>query len=104
MQDAATRSVRVSGGAAHLDLTIGGASGCIEQLRCAVDDGDGSSSSNSSSYSLLDEPLQPCFFRACTDNDRGGSGGSSYAGRWVAAGLDRLGVDGESTNQWAAHM
>eukprot|EP00983_Pelagomonas_calceolata_P118737 1160534-Pelagomonas_calceolata.AAC.6 len=27
---------------------------------------------------------------ACTDNDRGGSKGSSYAARWLAAGLDRM--------------
>lgn len=35
-------------------------------------------------------PLRPCFYRAATDNDRGGSGGTSYAARWKAAGLDRL--------------
>eukprot|EP00887_Chlorella_sp_A99_P002901 scaffold6.g2901.t1 len=39
---------------------------------------------------LLAAPVQPCFYRAPTDNDRGGSGGSSYAVRWKAAGLDRL--------------
>jgi beta-galactosidase len=77
-----------------LEVSIGGASGCIERLCYALE--DGASSGGSTSYSLLDEPLQPCFYRACTDNDRGGSGGSSYAGRWVAAGLDRLAVDGES--------
>jgi hypothetical protein len=44
---------------------------------------------------LLAAPLEPCFFRAATDNDRGGSQGSSYAARWVAAGLDRLQPDGE---------
>jgi hypothetical protein len=44
--------------------------------------------------SLLQD-LQPCFMRAPTDNDRGGSGGSSYAARWAAAGLDRLGVTGK---------
>ncbi|KAL4534529.1 hypothetical protein Ndes2526A_g05420 [Nannochloris sp. 'desiccata'] len=35
-------------------------------------------------------PLRMCFYRAPTDNDRGGSGGTSYAARWKAAGLDRL--------------
>eukprot|EP00882_Tetradesmus_deserticola_P021964 GHRQ01023822.1.p1 GENE.GHRQ01023822.1~~GHRQ01023822.1.p1 ORF type:complete len:219 (+),score=71.91 GHRQ01023822.1:3-659(+) len=38
------------------------------------------------------EGLQPCFVRAPTDNDRGGFGGSSYAARWSAAGLERLGL------------
>jgi beta-galactosidase len=41
---------------------------------------------------LLAAPLAPCLYRAATDNDRGGSGGTSYAARWVAAGLDRLEV------------
>lgn len=31
--------------------------------------------------SMLAEPLQPCFFRACIDNDRGGTDGRSYASR-----------------------
>lgn len=39
---------------------------------------------------MLQTPLEPCFFRAATDNDRGGSGGASYAARWLAAGLDRM--------------
>lgn len=30
---------------------------------------------------LLAAPLTPCFYRAPTDNDKGGSGGSSYAAR-----------------------
>lgn len=34
--------------------------------------------------------VAPVLFRAATDNDRGGSGGTSYAARWAAAGLDRL--------------
>lgn len=41
---------------------------------------------------LLAAPLAPCLYRAPTDNDKGGSGGSSYAARWKAAGLDRLQV------------
>lgn len=91
-------------------LVIGGGSGCIEQfevLPASSSSNVGSSSSTGSSGSsggtgssggavpLLAAPLEPCFFRAATDNDRGGSGGSSYAGRWVAAGLDRLRVAGE---------
>jgi len=44
---------------------------------------------------LLLQQMLPCFMRATTDNDRGGSGGSSYAARWAAAGLDRLEVAGE---------
>jgi beta-galactosidase len=43
----------------------------------------------------LVQDLKPCFMRAPTDNDRGGCGGSSYAARWAAAGLDRLGVMGK---------
>ena len=39
---------------------------------------------------ILAAPLHPCFYRAPTDNDRGGSGGTSYAARWKSAGLDRL--------------
>ncbi len=35
-------------------------------------------------------PPVPCLYRAPTDNDRGGSGGSSYAARWRAAGLHVL--------------
>ena len=31
---------------------------------------------------VLAAPLAPCFYRAPTDNDKGGSGGSSYAARW----------------------
>lgn len=32
---------------------------------------------------VLAAPLAPCFYRAPTDNDKGGSGGSSYSARWV---------------------
>jgi beta-galactosidase len=39
---------------------------------------------------MFTAPLKMCFYRAPTDNDRGGSGGTSYAARWKAAGLDRL--------------
>lgn len=37
--------------------------------------------------------LQPAFYRAPTDNDRGGSGGSSHASRWREAGLNRMAAD-----------
>ena len=39
---------------------------------------------------LLAAPITPCLYRAPTDNDRGGSGGKSYAARWKAAGLHCL--------------
>jgi len=39
---------------------------------------------------MFTTPLKLCFYRAPTDNDRGGSGGTSYAARWKEAGLDRL--------------
>jgi beta-galactosidase len=39
---------------------------------------------------MFTAPLKMCFYRAPTDNDRGGSGGTSYAARWKEAGLDRL--------------
>ena len=32
-------------------------------------------------HQLLAQPLTPCLFRAPTDNDRGGSGGTSYVAR-----------------------
>ena len=44
----------------------------------------------------LASPLRPCMWRALTDNDRGGSGGTSYGARWAAAGLDRMETSGES--------
>lgn len=39
---------------------------------------------------ILENPIQLCLYRAPTDNDRGGSGGKSYASRWKAAGLNSL--------------
>lgn len=39
--------------------------------------------------SLLKSPIDPCLFRAGTDNDRGGPG-LAYYERWVAAGLHTL--------------
>ena len=44
---------------------------------------------------MLLSPLRPVLWRALTDNDRGGSGGTSYGARWVAAGLDRMQTAGE---------
>jgi hypothetical protein len=62
-------------------VTVSKATGCIT----AVQQGQ----------QLLLQDMLPCFMRATTDNDRGGSGGSSYAARWAAAGLDRMEVAGE---------
>jgi beta-galactosidase len=73
--------VTVAGGARRLELTVSGATGCIEALSL-------------SGRALLQQPLAPCLYRASTDNDRGGSGGTSYKARWVAAGLDRLEAQG----------
>ncbi|KAK9808191.1 hypothetical protein WJX73_006921 [Symbiochloris irregularis] len=41
---------------------------------------------------LISEAIAPSFFRAPTDNDRGGSGGTSYVHRWKEAGLDCMDV------------
>jgi len=75
VQERADGGVDVAGGA--LAASISGATGCITRLALRGSD-------------LLAAPLEPCLFRAATDNDRGGSGGTSYAARWLAAGLDRL--------------
>ncbi|GFR49336.1 hypothetical protein Agub_g11298 [Astrephomene gubernaculifera] len=101
-QDPISHTVTVSGGPRGLLLRIGGGSGCIETYDVGtVGSGDGGGGSGGSGcggigsgVSLLAAPLQPCFFRACTDNDRGGFCGGSYAARWVAAGLDRLETHG----------
>jgi beta-galactosidase len=37
--------------------------------------------------------LTPCFYRAPTDNDRGGAGGSAYASRWREAGLNTMAAE-----------
>lgn len=68
-------------GAGGLSVVVSGASGCVEGF-------------SAGGRTLLAAPLAPCLMRASTDNDRGGASGSSYMGRWVAAGLDRLQVDG----------
>jgi beta-galactosidase len=58
----------------------------LSSLRCrnrrrpaAAGNSDGSSDSRDGE--LLASPLQPNLWRALTDNDRGGSGGTSYAAR-----------------------
>lgn len=51
---------------------------------------------NKDPYNYLAKPMLPCFYRAATDNDRGGSGGTSYAARWRKAGLHRLSVLSET--------
>lgn len=53
---------------------------------------------------LLSSSLTPCFYRAPTDNDRGGSGGSSHAARWAAAGLDRLAIASASVRRDGASV
>ncbi|KXZ55456.1 hypothetical protein GPECTOR_2g1005 [Gonium pectorale] len=80
-QDPASGTVTLSGGPYGLLVRIGGGSGCIESYAVGGCD-------------LLAAPLEPCFFRPVTDNDRGGVCGGSYAARWAAAGLDRLEVAG----------
>lgn len=39
---------------------------------------------------VMEAPVAPCFVRAPTDNDAGGSGGAAHAARWLQMGLDRL--------------
>jgi beta-galactosidase len=73
------------------DITITG----LRNLRAVFSASNGSLEVFSFADCNLLQDLQPCFMRAPTDNDRGGSGGSSYAARWATAGLDRLGVTGE---------
>lgn len=71
-------------------MTVTGAAGW--ELRFDAASGGLASWTDSTGQQLLAAPLSACFYRAPTDNDRGGSGGSSYAARWKAAGLDRLEV------------
>jgi beta-galactosidase len=73
------------------DITITGPS----NLRVVFSASSGGLGEFSFADRNLLQDLQPCFMRAPTDNDRGGSGGSSYAARWAAAGLDRFGVTGK---------
>ncbi|EFJ45870.1 hypothetical protein VOLCADRAFT_118236 [Volvox carteri f. nagariensis] len=84
--DPETGDVIVTGGYCGLRLCIGGASGCIEAYGISCSGGDGGEE-------LLAAPLEPCFFRACTDNDRGGSGGSSHAARWALTSLVDRGLE-----------
>mmetsp|Transcript_1417 Transcript_1417/g.4107 ORF Transcript_1417/g.4107 Transcript_1417/m.4107 type:complete len:1200 (-) Transcript_1417:2086-5685(-) len=61
---------------------VSGSSGCVTQYKMGgatllAQDGIGA---------------QPCFWRPPTDNDRGGVKGHSYAARWAAAGLQRMGL------------
>lgn len=65
-----------------LKVVVSGATGCLSSLSLCGQE-------------LLLAEVAPCLWRAATDNDRGGSGGTSYAARWVAAGLDRMKVSGE---------
>jgi beta-galactosidase len=65
----------------QFEVTISKVTGLICGLRAGGED-------------LLAAPLEVCLFRAPTDNDRGGSEGTSYAARWLRAGLDRLELAG----------
>lgn len=40
-------------------------------------------------YNVLQVPAELSLMRAPTDNDLGGSDGTSHAARWLALGLDR---------------
>ena len=58
---------------------------------------------------LLAAPLAPCFYRAPTDNDKGGSGGSSYAARcgggpWGLHGACRAGCVGSPLTHWRPRL
>ena len=67
---------------------VSSSTGCLSSLQHY------SSANDGEPRETISSPLRPCLWRACTDNDRGGSGGSSYAARWISAGLDRLEVSG----------
>lgn len=67
IQDAATALV-VSGGDAGLTVEFSKATGALSGWTVAGEQ-------------LLAEPMLPCFYRAPTDNDRGGSGGNSFVSR-----------------------
>ena len=62
-------------------VTISGSGGW--ELRFDAASGSLASWAGSGGRQLLAAPLAPCFYRAPTDNDKGGSGGSSYAARWA---------------------
>lgn len=82
-------SVVVSRRGNGTDLTravISSSNGCLTSLQLH--------SHGNEPREMISSPLRPCLWRACTDNDRGGSGGFSYAARWIFAGLDRLEVSG----------
>ncbi|KAK9814513.1 hypothetical protein WJX72_007158 [[Myrmecia] bisecta] len=71
-------AIRISG-ANGMQMEVSREEGCIRQWQL----GD---------RRLLAQSITPAFFRAPTDNDRGGAGGRSYASRWKEAGLDRMAV------------
>lgn len=77
-------------GAPPLTVEDDGDSVCIRsssgwELRFSQATGGLASWTDGSGRQLLAAPLSLCFYRAPTDNDRGGSGGSSYAARWVGS-------------------
>ena len=64
----------------HWTVSIEKATGCIRQVSR---DGE----------QLMKTGVEPCFYRAPTDNDLGGdSQRRSYAARWRDAGLDRMNI------------
>jgi beta-galactosidase len=62
-------------------VTVSGSAGW--ELRFDAASGSLASWTGSGGRQLLAAPLAPCLYRAPTDNDKGGSGGSSYAARWA---------------------
>lgn len=69
----------LAGGNKHVQLSIDSATGEITSYKLGE-------------VEVLARPVRVCLYRAPTDNDRGGSGGKSYAARWKAAGLNSLGT------------
>ena len=66
-------------GAQHTSLPkpVSRLAGLLQELRVAPS----SPVDEVGAAQLLAEALMPCLYRAPTDNDRGGSGGTSYAAR-----------------------
>lgn len=78
-------------------MVISGSTGCIREW-------------NMGGQPLLTEGVTPCFFRACIDNDRGGTGGRSYASRYKSSACrlfflvgQRGGVVGGGSARYAFH-
>lgn len=74
---------RPTAGDKGLKVVISGSTGCIREW-------------NMGGQPLLTEGVTPCFFRACIDNDRGGTGGRSYASRYKSSACRLLSVVGQA--------